>query len=229
MSAHHAYLVTGDSEDGIQTALSFAQHELGLETVGNPDVTVLRYGLFSVEEARAFQDAVMRAPVRGSKKVIIVSATRFFFQAQNALLKTFEEPPAGTYLVLVLPNEGVVLPTLRSRLVMLKTEGATQKEENDLVQEFLKAGKEGREKLITKLLDRTKSDKDDEKAQARADAVSLLEGLTRVAYVKAREKSSPELVAFLSDVDTFAPLMHDTSTPLKLIFEHMLLTVPRGL
>lgn len=230
MSAHHAYFFAGDTEEGIQTALSFAEKKLGLKTEGNPDVIVLRYGLFSVEEARMFQNVVLRAPVGGDTKIVIVSATRFFFQAQNALLKTFEEPPAGTYLVLVLPNEGVLLPTLRSRLVALeRKEGAEQKEESALTQEFLKAGKEEREKLIAKLLDRTKSDADEEKARARADAVNLVAGLTRTAYASAREKSSPELVAFLSDMDTFAPLLHDTSPPLKLIFEHVLLTVPTGL
>lgn len=229
MLAHHAYLVTGDSEKGIEEALLFAQKELGLETKGNPDVTVLRYGLFSVEEARTFQDAVMRAPVQGNTKIIIVSATRFFFQAQNALLKIFEEPPKGTYLILVLPTEGILLPTLRSRLVPLGATGKEQKAENALAEEFLSASKEGREKLVAKLLERTKSDKDEEKAFARAEATTLIEGLTRIAYAKAREKSSPELLAFLSDLDRFTPLMHDTSTPLKLIFEHILLVTPREL
>lgn len=231
MSAHHAYLITGETEAGIETALQFVTKELGLETVGNPDVTVLRYGLFSVEEVRAFQDAVMRSPVRGETKVIIASATRFFYQAQNALLKTFEEPPKGTVLILVLPNEGVILPTLRSRLVSLSSpQGETSTIYGTaLAEEFLKVGGEGREKLIAKLIDRTKSDKDDEKARARSDAGALLEGLMRNAYAKAKEKPAPELTAFLSDLDRFMPMMHDASTPLKLIFEHILLTIPRGL
>jgi len=225
--SHHAYLVTGDIEQGIEAALRFSKETLGLEVVGNPDVTVLRYGLFSVEEARVFQNAVMRTPVRGDKKVIIVGATRFFFQAQNALLKTFEEPPIGTCLILVLPSEGVVLPTMRSRLVMLPDK--EKQEVASITSDYLSAGKEEREKLVSKLLDRTKSDNEEQKAKARADAVALVEGLTRTAYAQARKEPSPELTAFLLDLDRFMPMMHDTSTPLKLIFEHLLLVTPRSL
>jgi DNA polymerase III delta prime subunit len=228
MSNHHAYLLTGDSEAGIASALGFTERELGLTASGNPDVVVLRYGLFSVEEARTFQDAVMRAPVRGKTKVIIVSATRFFYQAQNALLKTFEEPPQGTVLILVVPTEGILLPTMRSRLVALPGHELANGKDG-ITEEFLSAGKEAREKLIAKLLDRTKSDKDDEKAAARSEAVALIEGLTKAAYRAHQESPNPSLAAFLSDLDAFTPMMHDTSTPLKIIFEHIQITMPRGL
>lgn len=224
---HHAYLVTGDIEEGIEAALGEASRVLGEDTAGNPDVVVLRYGLFSVEDARMFQDAVMRAPVRGTQKVVIVCATRFFHEAQNALLKTFEEPPQGTFLVLVLPSEGMVLPTLRSRLVSLPDTKARALP--PITHDFLEAGKEGREKMVAKLLERTKSDNDEEKATARADALSLVEGLTMVAYAAHRKAPSPELAAFLSDLDAFTPLLHDRSGPLKLMFEHLLIVTPKGL
>lgn len=226
---HHAYFIVGDVEEGIVTASAWVKKELHMDVAGNPDVTILRYGLFSVEEARTFQDAVMRAPVQGTTKVIIVSATRFFYQAQNALLKTFEEPPPGTYLILILPAEGVLLPTLRSRLVSLQGASSKESERVASAQTFLNESKEGREKFISKLLDRTKSDNDDEKARARHEATALLEGLMRLAYRKEQETPSAELRAFLSDLDRFMPMMHDTSTPLKLIFEHILLTIPREL
>lgn len=224
---HHAYLVTGDSEQGIEEAYRFARETLHLETIGNPDVLVLRYGLFSVEDARTFQDAVMRAPLRGDTKIIIVAASRFFHEAQNALLKTFEEPPTGTYLILVLPSEGIVLPTLRSRLIPLPTHSANSV--SALATTFLEAGKVEREKIIAKIIDRTKSDKDAEKAAGRADALALIEGLTQRAYGIHQKTPSAELAAFLSDLDRFTPMLHDRATPLKIIFEHILLILPREL
>ena len=39
--------------------------------------------------------------------------------AQNALLKTLEEPPADSVIVLIAPNSGGLLPTVRSRCVRL--------------------------------------------------------------------------------------------------------------
>ena len=41
-------------------------------------------------------------------------------QAQNALLKTIEEPPSYAVIFLLTENAEVLLPTIRSRCVMLK-------------------------------------------------------------------------------------------------------------
>ena len=41
-------------------------------------------------------------------------------QAQNALLKTIEEPPAYAVLVLITTNPEVFLPTILSRCIQLK-------------------------------------------------------------------------------------------------------------
>lgn len=51
----------------------------------------------------------------GTKVVVITPAERMNVAAQNALLKTLEEPPSGTVLVLVTAAEGLLLPTVRSR------------------------------------------------------------------------------------------------------------------
>jgi DNA polymerase-3 subunit delta' len=53
--------------------------------------------------------------------------------AQNALLKTLEEPPNNSLLFLVAPNVGGLLPTLRSRCLQVSF-GALPR---DLVAHFL--------------------------------------------------------------------------------------------
>ena len=42
-------------------------------------------------------DVAASAPFVGDYKVVIISASRAYHQAQNALLKLFEEPPEGTF------------------------------------------------------------------------------------------------------------------------------------
>jgi DNA polymerase III delta prime subunit len=247
---HHAYVVGGGAEEGIARALAFIEQELGLAPDGNPDVVVRRYGLFSVEDARDLGYLARLASARGGAKAIIVSATRLFHEAQNALLKLFEEPPEDTYLFLVVPSEGMLLPTMRSRVMVLestksearnpKQKGST-KEEKGIAEEFLAADGAARGKLVAKLLDRAKSDKDEEKQKARADALALAEGLARAAHAKwveqqesrkAGEKESKteaDLRAFLADLDAFIPVLHERSAPLKPVFEHLLIILPRGL
>jgi hypothetical protein len=226
----HAYLYSGEIEQGIEAALEHAKQELGLDPQ-SPDLVVLRFGLFSVDDARKLADIAYAAPVAGDRKAIVVSLTRFFHEAQNALLKLFEEPPQGVTLYLVVPTEGLLLATLRSRLTTLvpTSDGSV----SSLTSDFLAANDAGRRKLIDSLLDRTKSDKDEEKQRARNEAVLLLEGLTRAGeahYRQAKgEVERQEMRALLDDLSHFLPLLHTRSAPLKLVFEHLLLVIPKGL
>jgi len=50
-----------------------------------------------------------------SKVLIVDEAHLLGVEGQNALLKTLEEPPSGTVLILVTSNEARLLPTVRSR------------------------------------------------------------------------------------------------------------------
>ena len=51
MNQHHAFVIEAGAEEGIELAQAWVQKELGMTVRGNPDVVVLRYGLFSVEDA----------------------------------------------------------------------------------------------------------------------------------------------------------------------------------
>lgn len=62
-----------------------------------------------------------RLPVEGSRRVAVVEgAHRLNEDAQNALLKTLEEPPAGVTLVLCADASDRLLPTVRSRTAFLR-------------------------------------------------------------------------------------------------------------
>ncbi|MGI9246871.1 MAG: DNA polymerase III subunit delta' [Steroidobacteraceae bacterium] len=70
-------------------------------------------GVDQVREACA--DLAMTSMRRGYRVAILVPAERMTTQAQNALLKTLEEPAPRTVLMLVAARPSVLLPTLRSR------------------------------------------------------------------------------------------------------------------
>jgi DNA polymerase III subunit delta' len=60
-------------------------------------------------------------PVEGGARVAIVSsADRMTEDAQSAFLKTLEEPPADTVLILTAADEERLLPTIRSRSVRIR-------------------------------------------------------------------------------------------------------------
>ncbi|MCC6868795.1 MAG: DNA polymerase III subunit delta' [Burkholderiales bacterium] len=84
------------------------------------DVTLKAVEQVPIKHVRALIDWANLTSHRGVAKVAIVTpADRLNAAAANALLKTLEEPPAGTHLVLVTARPGRLLPTVRSRCQVL--------------------------------------------------------------------------------------------------------------
>ena len=66
-------------------------------------------------------DTIMVRPYSSAHKIYIVDeAEKMTVQAQNALLKTIEEPPAYAVILLLTTNAEAFLPTILSRCVQLK-------------------------------------------------------------------------------------------------------------
>lgn len=61
------------------------------------------------------------APSFSTKKVIIIDeADKMTIEAQNALLKTLEEPPSSTIIIIVTSKQNLLLPTIVSRCSSVK-------------------------------------------------------------------------------------------------------------
>ncbi len=84
----------------------------------HPDVAqVVPEGLsLGVEEAREIITRASRRPLRGRWQVTLIEdADRMTEQANNAVLKTVEEPPEHSVLLICAPSSEDLLPTIRSR------------------------------------------------------------------------------------------------------------------
>ncbi|MFM2302060.1 MAG: hypothetical protein RLZZ84_1796 [Pseudomonadota bacterium] len=74
-----------------------------------------------IDEIRTVQHRLNTRPTLGSRRVVIIDpADDLEKNASNALLKSLEEPPAGTYFLLVTHKPGRLLPTIRSRCRVLR-------------------------------------------------------------------------------------------------------------
>ena len=74
-----------------------------------------------IADVRALQEALAyRSFERGRKVAIIRDAFRLTREASNALLKTLEEPPPGTHIVLLAHHRNQLLPTMVSRCQSLR-------------------------------------------------------------------------------------------------------------
>nr|WP_122012003.1 DNA polymerase III subunit delta' [Maliibacterium massiliense] len=135
----HATIVSGDIAAGRVVALQqaaamfcrAAQPPCGRCSVCNrvyqlqhPDVHVVapaKGTSIGVEQVRALAREVFVRPFEAQMKVFIIEqADAMTTQAQNALLKTLEEPPADTAFFLLSDNMDLLLPTIRSRCGLMQ-------------------------------------------------------------------------------------------------------------
>ncbi len=78
-------------------------------------------GTIKVDQVREAIERSAYRPFEGRKRVVIVDeADALVPEAQNALLKTLEEPPAASVFVLVTSRPDLLLPTVRSRCQRLR-------------------------------------------------------------------------------------------------------------
>lgn len=124
---HHAYLVTGSRESGQESVCRLLESQ-GLKLVGSPDFFSWTEEVFGVDEARDLSTRAIRKAFtprlpsgQAGKKIFFLAPERITREAQNALLKTFEEPIPDTHFFLF-ANEEVVIPTLRSRMQVVHME-----------------------------------------------------------------------------------------------------------
>ena len=84
----------------------------------HPDLQIIRPSgaWIKIDQIRELQKRIIYRPLEGVRKVyILTEAERMNLEAANCLLKTLEEPPADSVLILLTTNLDALLPTIRSR------------------------------------------------------------------------------------------------------------------
>lgn len=142
---HHAYLLIGSAEEA-ESLL----HETFGNLTASPDFFVFKEPTFGVDDARKVSEAAIRKAF-GEKKVFFIAPEKITLEAQNALLKTFEEPIPDTHFFLSLRDDGLVLPTLRSRMVSVRLGSGIS--DYKLVEKFLKMSIKDRLNFVKKFVD----------------------------------------------------------------------------
>lgn len=234
---HHAFVIEAEAEEGIVIAQGWVEKELGMKVQGNPDVVVMKYGLLSVDDARRVTELAAGKAFAGNTKVVIIAATRAYHEAQNALLKVFEEPPAGAYLFLILPSLGSLLPTLRSRVqeISLSLTDRSNIRISEIAEEFMKANREKRSAMINRL---TSGKDEEERRELREETIQIVNGIEAIAYqhqgntlrsAQQGDTLRQGVTLVLKDIAILRGHLYDRSAPVKMILEHLSLVIPKGL
>ena len=151
----HAYIFYGEKGSGKKTLADLFARALQCEAGGDkpcnqctsckqalnrnqPDIIYVQHekpGNISVDEIRKqVNNDIAIKPYSSERKIYIIDeAEKMNQQAQNAILKTIEEPPEYAIIFLLTENADSLLPTIRSRCVMLKLRNIKDK----LVKKYL--------------------------------------------------------------------------------------------
>jgi DNA polymerase-3 subunit delta' len=138
---HHAYLLLGPDGVGKRTialALAKAIHCtekeddfcgecvncLRISDSNHPDLRVIGpltdKKEISIQQIRELERELNYRSFTGKRKIAVIDpAPLMNAAAQNALLKTLEEPPDDCLMILIAANSGGLLPTVRSRCLRL--------------------------------------------------------------------------------------------------------------
>ncbi len=151
----HAYVIVGEKRSGKTTLANCFVKALQCEGEGekpcgmcmscmqmdvgaHPDVIYVQHekpGSIGIEDIKTgVTDDIVIKPYRSEKKIYIIDdAQKMTVAAQNALLKTLEEPPSYAVIILITTSVEVLLPTILSRTVLLPVRPV----KNDVIKNYL--------------------------------------------------------------------------------------------
>ena len=152
----HAYIISGERNCGKEfLAKAFAQslqcekrivnepcgecHSCKqMESLNHPDVIFVSHekpNVIGVDDIRLqINNDIAIKPYQGPKKIYIINDGELMTpQAQNALLKTLEEPPEYAVIMILASNTEMFLPTILSRCIQLSFKPVR----DELIKDFL--------------------------------------------------------------------------------------------
>ncbi len=210
---HHAYVYEGTLAHFV-ALVADARKRFDFTDLHDPDVLVEQFEAFGIGESR---ELIQRATLKSTagRALFVLGVSSITTEAQQALLKLFEEPQQGAVFVLLVPH-GVLLPTLRSRCVAYPATLPGDELTHD-AKKFLQLPYKDRSAFIAALL----KDEDGTRGRAR-EFVNALEALL---YPHLEER--PEARVGLNDIAKVRSYLSDRSPSLKMLLEHLAATLPR--
>lgn len=117
------------------------------------DVTILEYEkAVGIKDAREIQEKVYLKPLKSEVRAILLDATTgITIEAQNALLKTLEEAPDATLIIVQVLNANEILPTILSRCKIIEVDSKKIYADTSTILKMINSGKGDRLKIAQDL------------------------------------------------------------------------------
>lgn len=221
---HHAYCFEGEHEDVLNALFKFLEGDLKFKTKGNPDFYSVNFDTLGIDEGRSINESQSRRAVSATRRIFVISANFITKEAQNSLLKMFEEPSGGSVFFLIISSVNILIPTLRSRMMMVRL-GHSAISNNSAsgtlfdAKDFIRLSIAERLTVVKKITDKIA----DEEA-SRSVAVDFLNDLEREFLNKSNTPDAKKKNLFVfNEIDKCRNYAGDRSPSVKILLEHIAL------
>jgi len=223
---HHAYLLEGAKENILEELHEFLESELKFHTKANPDFWSGEFDTFGIDDGRSIKHAQSRVAV-GDRKIFVIATNFFTREAQNSLLKIFEEPTENTHFFIITPNAESLLPTLRSRLLIISKPNSNNPRQGlgeiqglalEREVEFLGVGKAKRLEMIKDIIE----------SKDKQRAIDFLNNLESALYSQLGPSRSKlgEYSFVFEEIIKARSYLNDRAPSIKMLLEHIALITP---
>ena len=210
---HHAYFIEGDRTLVLTDLETFLKDSFNIVRQGHPDVHYAEYQSFGIDDGRAIQEMQAMRPIMGDKKIFIITLDSITSEAQNSLLKVFEEPTPGAHFFVISSSARILLPTLRSRMVVMTHSSADTVSHGTDAKKFVTMSLKDRLEYVSNIIE--------EKDKSRAE--EFLQALAAELHAKNLSKASPRKALSIKEILTLTTYLKDRAPSLKLILERVAL------
>jgi DNA polymerase-3 subunit delta' len=208
--------------------------ELGINTVGNADFIKIKLDSFTVEDARNLKSYAADRSFSTLPKIFIISTNNFLLEAQNSLLKMFEEPIQNTFFFLIVPDAKSLLKTFASRFFAIslrssyETNFATELKE---AEKFVAMPLEKRFGFIKELLPKKDDETEAEMAENlskdsnRSIALKFLNALEATVHQNMISTSNPN-IRFIEHFFKVREFLRQPGSSTKTLMESVAVATP---
>ncbi|MCE9585213.1 hypothetical protein K8Q94_01145 [Candidatus Nomurabacteria bacterium] len=225
---HHAYLIEGSREETMQIVLDFVE-SIEVKTSNNPDFTSISVDTFKVKDALVLRDMGGQKSFTTGKKIFVVYANSFIIEAQNLLLKMFEEPIENTHFFIIVPSTDSLLKTLISRFYLIRSD-LNLKNEIKEAEKFIAMPMTARINFLKEMLVSPDKEDDEEESEevvsldsTRAKALKFLNAL-EVVISSSLKDSSASSFEHIFKVREF---LRQPGSSAKMMMESVALILPK--
>ncbi len=149
---HHAYLLVGNVEKVLKELKENLKRDLKIDIdKSDSDFLLYKKEVWTIEDSRNFKTESIYRPIKNQRRIIIICTESIILEAEQALLKVFEEPVDNVSIFFIIQNDSNLLDTFVSRFARLET--ACEKDDFlPWAKDFINASFSKRQKIVTEIL-----------------------------------------------------------------------------